>query len=388
MSEYQYYEFQAVDRALSREEMAQLRAVSSRAEITPGSFVNVYNYGDFKGDPWAFMERYFDAFLYLANWGTREVMLRVPLRMLDPGTAERYCDGEFAMADERGEHVILGFRFQDDGGDFDEDGSGRLASLLPLRGELAAGDHRVLYLGWLLAVAQGELDDDTPEPPVPPGLGRLTGAQAAFADFLRVDEDLILAAAERSAEPPREPDAAALHAWIAALPDARKNEMLGRVMDGDAARVRLEIVSGMATAHRGDQPVAAEPRTIAELVARADALGEERSRAEAERMAREKARREREKAAEREHHLSSLVGRDEALWARAGELAAAKKAGAYDEAVSLLRDLRDLAIRENRVNEAEARLLAFREQHAGKPALLRRLDDARLAPGARSVSKG
>ncbi|HYU85158.1 MAG TPA: hypothetical protein VEK80_10155 [Kribbellaceae bacterium] len=40
------------------------------------------------------MERYFDAFLYLANWGTRRVMLRLPARLLTLGVASRYCVGD------------------------------------------------------------------------------------------------------------------------------------------------------------------------------------------------------------------------------------------------------------------------------------------------------
>jgi hypothetical protein len=39
------------------------------------------------------MERYFDAFLYLANWGTRRLMFRFPRALLDAevarGTATR-----------------------------------------------------------------------------------------------------------------------------------------------------------------------------------------------------------------------------------------------------------------------------------------------------------
>jgi hypothetical protein len=35
MSEYQYYEFAAIDRPLTRVEMTELRAVSPRAVITP-----------------------------------------------------------------------------------------------------------------------------------------------------------------------------------------------------------------------------------------------------------------------------------------------------------------------------------------------------------------
>ena len=51
MSEYQYYEFATIDRPLTRAEMAELRAVSTRAEITPAGFVNHYEWGDPKADP-------------------------------------------------------------------------------------------------------------------------------------------------------------------------------------------------------------------------------------------------------------------------------------------------------------------------------------------------
>lgn len=42
MSEYQYFEFAAIDRPLTDGEMAALRAVSTRAVITPSGFVNHY----------------------------------------------------------------------------------------------------------------------------------------------------------------------------------------------------------------------------------------------------------------------------------------------------------------------------------------------------------
>jgi hypothetical protein len=50
MSEYQYYEFLAVDRPLNRKQMGELRACSTRARITATRFVNEYHWGDFKGD--------------------------------------------------------------------------------------------------------------------------------------------------------------------------------------------------------------------------------------------------------------------------------------------------------------------------------------------------
>src|SRR2546423_11381245 len=120
MSEYQYYEFQAVDRPLSKREMAELRALSTRATITPTRFANFYNWGSFRGNPSVLMEKYFDAFVYVATWGTHELMLRLPRRLLDPEVARRYCVDDGAQARTTGDLVILQFRSEEEDA-FDED---------------------------------------------------------------------------------------------------------------------------------------------------------------------------------------------------------------------------------------------------------------------------
>ena len=68
MSEYQYG-FRAMDRALTRAEMAELRSISTRAVITSTSFTNHYEWGDLKANPLRLLEKYFDAFVYLAIGG-------------------------------------------------------------------------------------------------------------------------------------------------------------------------------------------------------------------------------------------------------------------------------------------------------------------------------
>ena len=62
MSEYQYYEFVAIDRPLSGRQLGEVHALSTRAQITPTSFVNTDEWGNFRGDPRVLMERYYDAF--------------------------------------------------------------------------------------------------------------------------------------------------------------------------------------------------------------------------------------------------------------------------------------------------------------------------------------
>lgn len=189
MSEYQYYEFQAVDRPLTETEMAELRSSSTRARITPASFVNDYSWGNFKGDEDAWMEKYFDAFLYLANWGTHILKLRLPARLLDIKTARPYCAGERASVREKNGKVILTFVSEDEQGDDLVEGSGHLSSLIPVRAELGRGDLRALYLGWLLCVQSGDLDDDDLEPPVPAGLAQLSASLKSVVEFLRIDPE-------------------------------------------------------------------------------------------------------------------------------------------------------------------------------------------------------
>lgn len=156
MSEYQYYEFQAIDRPLTERQIRELRRYSTRASITSTRFVNHYEWGDFKGDPSAWIAKYFDAFLYVANWGTRELMLRFPRRVLDLATAKHYCVGA-ASAKSSGDFVILDFLSDDEpGDDWDDDGTGWMSALIPLRAEIARGDHRGLYLAWLGGVQQGQ----------------------------------------------------------------------------------------------------------------------------------------------------------------------------------------------------------------------------------------
>jgi hypothetical protein len=374
MSEYQYYEFLAVDRLLTDAEMREVRAFSTRADITPARFVNEYNWGDFKGKPAEWMERWYDAFLYLANWGTRELMLRLPRSSLDPVIATPYCPGHNAAVAATPDFVILSFlsdREAEDG-DWADDGSGWLASILPLRMELAGGDQRALYLGWLLA-AQDELDDDEPEPPVPPGLGTLSPALRAFADFLRLDPDLVRVAAECSPPMVAGPDEDALPGWIATLPEAEKTELLVRVAADEGMSVCAELLRRFREAHRSDSTPAAGARTVGELRDAAERAAEERTRAEAERKARAKAKRDREAAAQRERYLDTLAGQEEDLWRKVDALIESKLPAAYDEAVQLLADLRDLGARAGEADPMEARIGALRQRHARKSSFVQRL---------------
>ena len=140
--------------------------------------------------------------------------------------------------------------------------------------------------------------------------------------------------------------------------------------------VRAELLRRFREAQGEDDGEQAEPRTVAELLQAAERVAAERVIAEKKEAAREQARRERAEAAARERRLADLTEREEESWRRIDELAAQKNATAYDEAVRLLLDLRELAIRDGRKDEVDARTAALRARHGGKRRLVERVDEA------------
>jgi len=376
MSEYQYYEFQAIDRPLTENEMGQLRSCSTRARITPTSFVNEYSWGNFKGDEDAWMEKYFDAFLYLANWGTRVFKLRLPARLLDASTARAYCLGQSVFMHEKNGKIILTFMSEEEAGDDWVEGDGQLSSLISVRSELARGDLRALYLGWLLCAQSGDLQDNEIEPPVPAGLAQLSASLEGLVEFLRIDTDLLDAAA--TASPPLvslEPQPAEVRGWVAKLPAAEKDDLLTRCMTSNDGSLATELVQRLRREREGDRgagEAAARRRTVADLLRAGEQAAAERKRIAAEKAAQEKDRMERAAARARTRHLDQLAGREPVLWQKVESLIATKQPKSYDQAMELLVDLRDLAARKDAAG-FQRRVEALRAAHARKPTLMERL---------------
>src|SRR5262245_47621412 len=101
--------------------MEEVRSLSTRATITATRFVNEYHWGGFRGDPVQLMGRYYDAHLYVANWGTHRVMFRLPRDLLNPDVVNECCVGDQVKAWVLDGFVVLGFTSEDDAGEYDID---------------------------------------------------------------------------------------------------------------------------------------------------------------------------------------------------------------------------------------------------------------------------
>jgi hypothetical protein len=368
MGEFQYYEFQTIDRTLTAEEIEAVGKLSSHIEVGPSSAVVTYEWGDFKHDPRLVVARYFDAMLYMANWGSRRLVFRFPQELvawkqLDPYGVEDQVD-----LDMVGNHLILDIHLTDeDGGEWIEC-EGVLSSLTPLREDILRGDYRTLYLAWLGALTTGEgiIFDDDAEPPVPPGLQSLTRSLRALAEFLRVDAHLLQAAATVSPELHETP-AGDLRRAIATLPRATCEDYLWRLAQGEAhlsLALRRELLSLVPSPTLPALP----RRTAGELLERAEqsrALERQREQEEAERR--------------RIAGLHALAREEPQVWQRIEELVSQKSnAKAYDQAVQLLLQLQELATYQQQEITFRERVTQFAARYVSRRSFQERLRKAAL----------
>jgi hypothetical protein len=380
VSEYQYYDFKAIDRALTKSEMAKLRAISTRAVITSTSFTNHYEWGDLKADPLKLLETYFDAFVYVANWGTRELCLRFPLKLIDSKLFTTMLPGRAAHMKRAGEYALVIFESEVEIDDWD-DGTGWMGSLVSLRSDLLFGDLRCLYLGWLLAAEDEEISAETMEPPVPDGLNELSAPLESLIDFLGIDEDLIKVAAATSATLKAGPSNEEVAAWIRSLPENDKNDLLLSAMSQPGEQWKNSLLRRFQ-GHCMSTPGLGSPvqrRKAGDLLAAARARAEERERQLNARQAAEAEQKKAREEAERAKYLDDLAKREGAVWKQVAALVEERKPKDYDKAILLLTDLRDLAIRRGREFTFDASLARLRTAHSSKSSFLRRLTEARLA---------
>ncbi|MBN1313752.1 MAG: hypothetical protein JXB30_20275 [Anaerolineae bacterium] len=368
MSEFQYYEWQTVDRTLTSEEQAAVNRLSSHIEVTASRAVVTYSWSNFRHDPKQVLAEYFDAHFYMANWGSMHLMFRFPQGVLDSEAVKPYCVDNCISLEPVGTCHVLEMSFHEEEGWGWIEPGGELSSFVHLRNDLIEGDYRLLYLAWLKAVESGALYDydeddyitDAKEPPVPPGLKKLTPALQSFVDVFDIDEALVKAAAEAS--PDIKSTAVDYHKLIAQMPRAECDDFLARLAEGEAGvamALRKHLTASLPQSH---SPRQEERRTFEELAERAEQL----EKVEAQRQAEE---------ARKKHieEMQKLAPREAQIWQEVeGLLQGDKTAAVYDKATELLVKLSQLADYQNTPHVFQSRINKLVEKYSSRPALMRR----------------
>ena len=368
MSEYQRYEFMTSDRPLTQAQLAEVNRLSSHIEASATHSVIEYHWGDFKHDPIEVLHKYFDGFLYWANWGSPRLALRFPHGVLPADLIDGYDFDDFVTFTNHPDYDILDIHFgemeaPDEWTEYD------LGSLISIRDELMEGDLRALYIAWLATMRmlgsydQEEEDEVIIAPSVPPAFAILTSAQQALAELLQIPQVMLdVAAQHSSASKPSTSDD--FVAWVKLLPEERREDYLLRLARNEPGLSRL-LVKELRELDQGktkETPSEGERVTYATLLAETKAI---------------KARREREKLEQerlaRLRHLQKVHDQQEEYWRQIEQAVTRKVGTAYDEAVRLLVDLRDAADHFKETQQFQTRYLTWVRSYMKRPALLERL---------------
>ena len=375
MSEYQYYEFQTIDQPLTDEERNEIGSWSSRTIPTSTQAIFTYSYGDFSRSPEKVVEKYFDAMLYVANWGTKRLIFRLPRITVDEKLLKLYCFSDSVKISTTSKHVIVDICFNDEEGSGWIEGEGWLSSLITLRNDLLNGDLRIIYLAWLNAVHL-EYDikkyNNKPEPPVPDNLQNLSAGLKSFVDFFGIDQNLLVAASAASMTQSNDVEID-FDKTINRLSEKERLDFLVRLARGEQY-INLHLLKRLRELASDDRKPLThnkQQRKIGELLRSAEKLSE---------LKKEQQRKKAEQA--RLRRLKKLAKQESELWEKVFQLIDRKQAKAYDEAIDILLQLRELAEHLKEVNRFESMLDKIHQDYSRLSGLKARLTRVGLTRGA------
>jgi ribosomal protein S15P/S13E len=365
MSEYQYYEFQALDRPLTASEQTYVNSLSSRVQLTATNAIFTYSYGDFRGKPEELLEKCFDIMLYMANWGTRQLMFRLPRPLVDRSVLELYCLPDKITITTSKNYLILDININDEEYQDWVEAEGWLSKLVQLRDDILRGDFRALYLAWLkaaaIAIEEGEVEELV-EPLIPANLKKLSLPLEAFIEFFDIDQDLVAVAARESLveEEVSEP----LEEWIAALSLKEKHDFLIKVARGEI-NVGVQLINHLRQLFKTPTNQVSDEtdkRSFSQLLESAKEHTQWRNEQEKIAAQQEKIRK-----------LSVLAKKSKQVWLEVYELLEFKQAKTYDQAVAHLIDLRDLAEYQGKVEEFKTHIKQMQKDYSNRTGLISRL---------------
>ena len=206
MSEFQYYEFSAIDKPLSKEDRETVSGWSSRTEASSSGAIFTYHYSGFPKDEVQVVSKYFDAMFYAANWGQYRLILKLPQALFKISPVRQYKADGLSICAAGEKHILIDFSPYDDGQEIEDwtEPEGKLSSLIQLRNDLILGDYRCLFLMWLkcVHVFYGEKWSELKEKPsVPSGLQSLNAPLQELITIFQIDEAMVSEAAKESQNP-------------------------------------------------------------------------------------------------------------------------------------------------------------------------------------------
>lgn len=366
---------------MTTEEQREVGSWSSRTNPTSTSATFSYAYGDFPKDEEKVVEDYFDIMLYLANWGTKRLMIRLPKESVDQEAignflidADHSYTTHLALID-RPSCFLLDFYWADEeGGEWIHEEEYRVGEFVAIREGILTGDYRALYFFWLKLAAfkaqwesWEEEDDDDVEilaPSIPPNLKKMNGALKTLVDFFEIDIDLIAAAQQASTDTGQlEKDFKKL---ILQLPEKDRIDYLVRLASGEI-NLDIKLRRQLETLDKSPTQPMTKTLSISELLGLSTIKEKERQQGEARRAA--KAHRSK---------MEKVAKEEIALWQSVYENLELKTGRSYDLATATLKDLKELAVFRNEPSTFKDKMDRIKQDYGKSRALMQRFDRNKL----------
>ncbi len=135
--------------------------------------LNVYNHGDFRGDPKRLVLKHFDVFFYISNFGGVRFLFKYPVDEVNVDQIKKHCIKNIISIKIQKENVLLDVDVNVEEGFGWVEGEGLLVDLLPLYDEIKAENYQFLKL---VSSVSEELD------------GQENNLKAAVAKFKKLSQ--------------------------------------------------------------------------------------------------------------------------------------------------------------------------------------------------------
>jgi hypothetical protein len=386
MSTFQAHKFRAVDKPLSSEARKEVGSLSSRSIVSSTSASFVYHYGDFRGNPMNILRQHFDLYMYFADWGTKQLMIKLPIDAVDFLELKRYeiSTSDYAICgislNKSSKHVIIDIEWNvEEGGGWMNIDDYDLSDFVAIREAIINGDYSALFVFWLkLAYLKtdpyfeedeydedfdGNLDMETP--PIPSALTIQKTQLLAFAEFFEIDEDVIGSAKKAAQNFGKRTKAIDYAELLQNMSETDKDTFLMQLLDGEP-RVDIQLKKYLQHFSKASKTT---ENTI--LLSKFADLKIEASQ---ERVVAEK----REKARKHQLKVDKTAREETTIWESVFYNLDRKTGSSYDLATGMLKDLKDLAVYKNDLSTFQRKMEEIKAKYGRSKVLLKRFTDAKI----------
>ena len=380
MSEYQYYEFRAVEQKLTDQQKTALREISSRAKITSSSFVNEYNYSDLRANEIDLMAEYFDLGFYISNWGQACLYIKIPQGLISEHILRQFEWDHVVEHESRNNQIIITLSMPENEEYFGyiDNAEEYLDSLSDIRAELINGDYRCLQIAWLALLSIHGIDEFAEIPIFEQGdinsnFHHLTAAQQTLAKLFLVVPQWLTLMRERAPQHANENTKnnntdENKQNFIAQLTTSEKDNLLLLLLTGQATYAQHQLQNKYKHSNRQVDPQVRQV-SVVELQQQYQSASEIVAK-EQQALKQQQARAVQQK---RNEHLNEIYQNAFRHWNLAVFHADKKSGRSYDEAVIIFNDLHDAYQLKNDRVTFQKKFSVFIAANSNKPSLMKRL---------------